>query len=312
MAMMEAKILVLGAGGLGCEILKNLVYLKAREVHVVDLDIVELSNLNRQFLFTEDDIGRPKATAAVERLMPWIRELQAEGRLGDVEFVPHHTDLMTLDEEFYSQFHFVLSGLDSIEPRRWINNMLVQITRKTDFEKCIPLIDAGTEGMKGHVKVVIPGITSCWECSMDTLPSLSEERVPLCTIANNPRSLEHIIEYVLLMIKVDFDPDNEADIAEILNLSLERAQKFDIDTADLDTTYVTEIVKKIVPSVITTNSMIAASCCNEMLKIYDDIIEDLEIIKNFTVLNSLEGCFAYSFQYERKRDCPICGGFGWD
>ncbi|CCD22671.1 NEDD8-activating protein UBA3 NDAI_0A05160 [Naumovozyma dairenensis CBS 421] len=307
---MDLKVLILGAGGLGCEILKNLTMMQVKEIHIVDMDTIELSNLNRQFLFSDDDIGKSKSITAAK----YINEEHHYKKRRGVNVIPYHQDLTTFPIEFFKQFDFVISGLDSIIPRRFINEKLIEITRETGFETCIPLIDGGTEGFKGHVKTIIPGITACWECSIDTLPT-SQDTVPMCTIANNPRSLEHIIEYVISKRsenemeegqKGEIEESSEVVIDTILKKCYERARMFNIDTIRLNKEYLLGILKEIIPAVSSTNAMIAAACCNEMLRIYSDMI-DLNEDGNFTIINGAEGCFTYTFSYDRRPDCLVCG-----
>lgn len=93
--------------------------------------------------------------------------------------------------------------MDNIPARRWINNLVHTLaerdpqTGEPDLGTLIPLLDGGTEGLKGQARVIIPTMTSCFECSLDTFPP--QQNFPICTIAETPRLPEHCIEYALVI-----------------------------------------------------------------------------------------------------------------
>ena len=136
-----------GAGGLGCEILKNLALSGFKDIHVIDMDTIDVSNLNRQFLFRAADVGKYKAETAAAFV---------EKRVKGVRITPYCGKIQDKDEAYYMQFAMIVCGLDSIEARRWINATLVGMVDENNPDSMKPLIDGGTEGFKGQARVIFP------------------------------------------------------------------------------------------------------------------------------------------------------------
>ncbi|KAL2847665.1 hypothetical protein BJX68DRAFT_239491 [Aspergillus pseudodeflectus] len=293
----ESKILVIGAGGLGCEILKNLALSGFKDIHVIDMDTIDISNLNRQFLFRQSDIGKPKAEVAAAFV---------EKRVKGVNITPYVGKIQDKDEDYYMQFKIVVCGLDSIEARRWINSTLVGMVDMDNPESLKPLIDGGTEGFKGQARVILPSLTSCIECQLDM--HAPRPAVPLCTIATIPRQPQHCIEWAHQIAWQDkrkddaFDSDDMEHIGWVYNAALERSKEFNIPGVTFQMTQ--GVVKNIIPAIASTNAVIAAATTSEALKIATSCNPFLE---NYMMYAGEEGVYTYTFEAEKKSDCPVCG-----
>ncbi|RKP36325.1 hypothetical protein BJ085DRAFT_42318 [Dimargaris cristalligena] len=292
------RVLVVGAGGLGCEILKDLALSGFRDISVIDMDTIDVSNLNRQFLFRPKDVGQSKAYTAAA----FVTE-----RIDDVKVTPYHCKIQDKDWDFYSKFQIVICGLDSVEARRWMNAFLIDMADFDDPDSIIPLVDGGTEGFDGQARVIIPRITSCYECSL----SLLKKQVvyPICTIANTPRLPEHCIEWASMIkwpeVKPDevLDTDNPVHLQWVYKQALARASTFQIPGVTYMLTQ--GVVKNIIPAIASTNAIIAAACVNEALKLTTGCHPYLD---NYMMYTGTDGVYTYTYNHASRPDCPVCGG----
>ncbi|KAG7549045.1 hypothetical protein FFLO_03081 [Filobasidium floriforme] len=292
------KILVIGAGGLGCEILQNLALMGFRDIHVIDMDTIDISNLNRQFLFREADVGKAKSIVAAEFVMK---------RVPGVKVTPYYGKIQDHDEAYYKSFNMIITGLDSVEARRWINATLVGMVDEDDPESLKPLIDGGTEGFKGQARVILPTMSACYECSMDMLTPPTV--FPICTIANTPRLPEHCIEWasVLEWPKAfkdkKLDNDDPDHIEWLYQKAADRAKQYGIEGVTWSLTQ--GVVKNIIPAIASTNAIIAAACCNEAFKLATTSAPSLD---NYTMYVGNDSIYAFTFKHEKNPECPVCGG----
>ncbi|GAB4851129.1 NEDD8-activating enzyme E1 catalytic subunit [Ancistrocladus abbreviatus] len=297
-----AKVLVVGAGGLGCELLKDLALTGFKNLEVIDMDRIEVTNLNRQFLFRLEDVGKPKAEVAAKRVME---------RVSGVNIVPHFCRIEDKDPDFYNDFSIIVLGLDSVEARSFINAVACSFLEydsedKPREETIKPMVDGGTEGFKGHARVIIPGVTPCFECTIWLFPP--QVKFPLCTLAETPRTAAHCIEYAHL-IKWDevhsgkaFDPDNPEHMQWVYSEAVKRAEFFGIPGVTYSLTQ--GVVKNIIPAIASTNAIVSAACALETLKIASGCSKTLS---NYLTYNAVEGLHIKVTEFVRDKDCLVCG-----
>jgi len=170
----QARILMVGAGGIGCELLKNLVLTGFGEIHIVDLDTIDLSNLNRQFLFRHEHIKKSKALVAKEAAHAFNPRVKLEA---------HHANIKDpqFNVRWFKGFTMVFNALDNLEARRHVNKMCLAAE--------VPLIESGTTGFNGQVQVIKKGVTACYDCA----PKETPKSFPVCTIRSTPSQPIHCI-----------------------------------------------------------------------------------------------------------------------
>lgn len=145
-----ARILVVGAGALGNEVIKNLALLGVGHLAIADRDHVERSNLSRSVLFRESDEGRPKATCAAEAARSLFPALRTHALVGDL--------LADLGLGWFRWADVVIGAVDNREARVWINSACARMGR--------PWFDGGIEVLLGVVRGFAPPRTACYECTM--------------------------------------------------------------------------------------------------------------------------------------------------
>lgn len=261
------------------------------------MDTIDISNLNRQFLFRPQDVGRPKADVAAEFIMK---------RIPGVKVTPFFGKIQDKPDDYYMDFGLVVCGLDSIEARRWINATLVGLVDSENPQSLKPLIDGGTEGFKGQSRVILPTLSSCYECSLDMLTP--QTTFPMCTIANTPRLPEHCIEWASVLEWPKNFPDRSADnddpedVTWIYNAAATRAKQYGIEGVTYQLTQ--GVIKNIIPAIASTNAVIAASCCNEAFKVATTCVPYLN---NYMMYSGNDSVYTFAFEHQKRPDCPVCG-----
>ena len=192
----EKKILIVGAGGLGCELLKLLVINGFKQISIIDMDKIERSNLNRQFLFDHSSIGKYKSEIAVEN----IKKYRQDPSLNLKAYIGNIKDDSQFGTKFYSNFDLILNALDNNDARYYINSICIKLN--------IPMINSGSEGIYGMVNWHIRGLTPCFSCQK---LMKDEDVIPICSIRLKPEKIEHSVAWAKVLFEQIFTEINKKD-----------------------------------------------------------------------------------------------------
>ena len=184
--VLESKLFLVGAGAIGCEMLKNWALMgvgcdpnKKGSVVVTDMDQIETSNLNRQFLFRSVDVGSAKsesASKAIKQMNSDINIVAHQNRVGSDSEIIYNWD-------FWKSQDAVCTALDNVQARLYVDAQCVYYN--------LPLLESGTLGTKGNTQVVVPKMTESYGSTRDP----DEKGVPICTLKNFPNKIEHTIQW---------------------------------------------------------------------------------------------------------------------
>lgn len=143
------------------------------------MDLIEKSNLNRQFLFRPHDVQSPKsrvAAEAVKRMNPHLNVTYHENRVGGATENVY-------DDDFFERLDGVANALDNVEARNYVDRRCVYYR--------LPLLESGTLGTMGNIQVVVPFLTDSYSSSQDP----PEKSIPICTLKNFPNAIEHTLQW---------------------------------------------------------------------------------------------------------------------
>jgi len=289
----NSRVLIVGVGGLGCEIAKNLAMLGVGHIDLVDLDIIEHSNLNRQILFAGAKMGEPKAIVAARKLKEINPNITVKG---------YYTSLERLDPAIYNAADIIIGGLDSMNARLNLNAQCIR------FKK--PLIDGGVSGYHGHIYTIFPYKNACYECN--PLPVKENDEMAACTVVGIPRKRIHCVfkGNMAFQEKYNRDPNpkNKNDMEFILKIANELVHKYNfLPEYSLDD--VVKIIDRHEPGLITINAVISSLQSHEAVKVLHWLKGKKglgEPIKTYVIFNGMTMMF-YHIEKKRNPNCPQCG-----
>ena len=182
----KTNVFMVGCGALGCELSKNMGMLDMcsnmnSQLTITDMDVIEQSNLNRQFLFGNNDIGSKKSDVVKTKLKDYCPSMNVK----EFDYEVGKKTENTFNAAFWDNNDIIINALDNVEARKYVDSRCVE------FEK--PLFESGTLGSKCNTQTIIPFKTATYS----ELTDMEEKSIPMCTIKSFPNKIEHCIEWGL-------------------------------------------------------------------------------------------------------------------
>jgi len=199
----NSKVCVVGTGGLGNPITTRLAAMGIGTLRIVDRDVIELSNLHRQTMFDEDDVGQVKVEVAAKKLKKLNSDCNIEALAVSVN---DYTALEVIDG-----CDVVIDALDSVNARYALNKACVKLN--------IPFVTGAAVGVSGQIFTVLPKISACYFCMF---PDLDEDTMPTCSIEGVHPSILSIVGGIEVAEAVKIIIGKKPSLSEkILHIDLE-------------------------------------------------------------------------------------------
>jgi ubiquitin-activating enzyme E1 len=228
----QLRYFLVGAGALGCETLKNLALMgvsceakNGGKLYVTDMDAIETSNLNRQFLFRERHIGKLKSETAAAV----VKEINPDLNIEALKIKVSPETENVLDDKFWNSLDGVINCLDNIPARLYVDSQCVFYGK--------PLLESGTLGTKCNTLPIVPNLTESY--GSDPVRDESDD-IPACTLHAYPNLIEHTLAWAreaLFEKEFHSDPNEAKSLLENL-----QTEKFKVTTLQAARMVLSEII----------------------------------------------------------------------
>lgn len=240
----KSNLFVVGSGALGCEFLKNLALMgvacsEEGKITVTDDDTIEKSNLTRQFLFRDSDIGKAKSSVAGAAAKAINSDFNIRALQNRVS--PDTEDVF--DDSFWGSLDLVVNALDNVNARLYVD------ARCLYFQK--PLLESGTLGPKCNTQMVIPKVTENYGASRDP----PEKQAPMCTVHSFPHNIDHCLTWA----RSEFEGLLEKTPSEA-NLYLEKPEEYIAIQKKAGDAQARDALDKVVEYLVTERSTAFEDC----------------------------------------------------
>ncbi len=305
----DSCVLIIGLGGTGGEVAKNLALLGIGKLILVDMDTIEFSNLNRQLLFSRSDIGKNKARVAKEVIKDRFNS--------SIDIDAYSDTIQSLPFSIFEEADIISGCVDNFLARQYINEHAIELS--------LPFIDSATDGYFGQVQSIDVKNTACLACDSPHPPEETRLLTAPCTLVGTPRIREHCAWKALYEFHTlnEREPDENSseDALKLTKLANESASKYNFPL--FDEKEVIQTVLYHVPSLITVNAVTSGIQSQEIIKTlfldklnhfpeksrkYFQTLIDSERfrIPDLTIYSALTGTIN-SFDLKKDPECLVCG-----